>query len=78
MTRVEFSIGGMTCEHCVRSVADAIRRNPAVAEADVRIGAAFVRFDEARTTTATIVDAVKSAGYSVNGFKKVTDAAPLG
>jgi len=78
MTRVELTIGGMTCDHCVRSVADAIRRNPAVTDADVRVGAASVRFDEKRTTTAAIVDGVKSAGYSVSGFKKIADAASLG
>lgn len=75
MTRVELTIGGMTCDHCVRSVTDAIRRNAAVSDADVRVGAATVRFDETRTTTSAIVDAVKTAGYAVNGFKKIADAA---
>ncbi len=78
MTRVELTIGGMTCDHCVRSVVDAIRRNPAVADADVQVGAASVRFDEAQTTTAAIVDSVKSAGYAVHGFRKVSDAAHFG
>ncbi len=78
MTRVELTIGGMTCDHCVRAVSDAIRRNPAVVDVDVRVGAASVRFDESRTTTAAVVDAVKSAGYAVSGFQKVPDAAPPG
>ncbi len=60
------TIGGMSCEHCVRAVTQAIRaRDPA---AEVRIDLAAGRL---RASTALPVEQVRAAveeeGYSVTG-----------
>ena len=78
MTRIELTIAGMTCDHCVRSVGDALRRVPGVMSADVRIGSATVSLDESRASTADLMRAVKAAGYTVSGFKKAPQSAATG
>lgn len=70
MTRIDLKIGGMTCEHCVASVSRGVRAVPGVTRADVAVGSASVVFDEAVAKVPAIIEAVKSAGYTVGGFKK--------
>jgi copper chaperone len=77
VTGTELTISGMTCDHCIRAVDDALRKVPGVTHADVRIGSASVRFDETRTSTAVLTAAVRAAGYAVSGFRKASlPAAP--
>ena len=78
MTRIELTIAGMTCDHCVRSVGDALRKVPGVTNADVRIGAAAVSFDESRISTSDLARAIQAAGYTVSGFKKAPQSAATG
>lgn len=70
MTRVDLTIGGMTCEHCVASVAKTVRAVPGVTRADVAVGSASVVFDDAVAKLPAVLEAVKSAGYTIGGFKK--------
>jgi len=74
MTRVDLTIGGMSCEHCVASVARGVRAVPGVKQADVAIGSASVVFDETVAKVPAILEAVRAAGYTIGGFKK--SAAP--
>ena len=58
-------ISGMTCNHCVRSVGDALRSVPGVSKVDVRLpDRAEVEHDGA--TLAKLVAAVESAGYEAS------------
>ncbi len=70
MTRIDLSIGGMICAHCVASVSKGVRAVPGVKQADVAVGSASVVFDEAVAKVPAIIEAVKSAGYTIGGFKK--------
>lgn len=70
MTRVDLTIGGMSCEHCVASVSKGLQAVPGVRRADVAVGSASVVFDDAVAKLPAILDAVKAAGYSIGGFKK--------
>ncbi len=65
MTEISLKIDGMTCQHCVASVKKAVDGVEGVSSSDITIGAAQVVFDEEKTSMDSIVDAVKSAGYSV-------------
>lgn len=78
MTRIELTISGMTCDHCVRAVGDAVRGVPGVSGADVRVGSADVRFDESHASAADVTAAIRAAGYAVSGFRKVPDPAAPG
>ena len=61
----EFSVGGMHCAGCVKSVTGAVSRVPGVQQVDVSLesGAAKVEFDGTLATTETIVAAIEDAGF---------------
>ena len=44
MERLRLEIDGMTCDHCVRAVATALRALPGVAVEEVAIGRATVDY----------------------------------
>jgi copper chaperone len=61
-----YTVTGMTCAHCVRSVTEEIAKVPGVAAVDVDLasGRVIVTSDEPVDDTA-IVAAVDEAGYEV-------------
>lgn len=63
MERLELAITGMTCDHCVRAVRDALGQVPSVRVKQVEIGRAVVAYDPAAATEDEIVDAVGDEGY---------------
>jgi copper chaperone CopZ len=67
-------VGGMTCEHCAKRVADALRAARGVREAAVELkdNSAMVVFDESQCGMAGLVEAVRGAGYTVGGFRDTT------
>lgn len=64
--RIELEIEGMTCEHCVRAVRGRLERTPGVQVEAVRVGAATIRLDDARTSLDQVEDAISDEGYTVN------------
>jgi copper chaperone len=64
-TTATFAVDGMTCNGCVRSVTNAIRQAPGVADVDVSLGdrRATVTYDPAACSPAKIVDAIVGAGF---------------
>jgi copper chaperone len=65
MQSVTMTINGMSCGHCVASVQRALKAVAGVQDADVKIGAATVRFDPATASMDQVKDAVEDAGYEV-------------
>jgi copper chaperone len=61
---VNFKIDGMSCNHCVMAVKKEIQKLD-VAELDVKIGEANVKFDETKVSETEIKDAIIEAGYTV-------------
>jgi copper chaperone len=68
MTKVLFTIQGMTCNHCVMRVQKALASVPGVERAVVTLqpGQARVEYDEAAATAQALTDAVAQAGYSAS------------
>lgn len=66
MKALALDVKGMSCQHCVRSVTDALRSLDGVAVRTVGIGNASVEYDPDRVTTAAIVDAVVGQGYDAS------------
>ncbi len=69
---------GMSCASCARSVEDAIRSVPGVAEVSVNFGAeqASIQYDAKRTNLGQIQQAIVDAGYasrSLQDSKFITD-----
>ena len=64
MERVNLTIEGMTCEHCVRAVRGRLEQTDGVKVDDVTIGSATVEYDPAKTNVDVIEDAIADEGYT--------------
>jgi copper chaperone len=66
MATTTLKVSGMTCQHCVRAVTQALAAHEGVAHADVDLqaGRARVEYDEARVTPAQLASAVTEEGYA--------------
>ncbi len=73
MTTTDFSVTGMSCEHCVSAVSSELGSLPGVIAVDIDLatGAVAVTSD-AELEHVDVVAAVVEAGYIVTGPGKVT------
>ena len=67
-TRHEFTVRGMNCGGCVKSVTRAVSQVPGVEAVEVSLekGAASVRYDAAAVGPAAIVAAIEAAGFEAS------------
>lgn len=63
MSRLNLTIEGMSCTHCVNAVKGALSKTPGVEIEDVSIGAATLSYDPAQASIDEIVNAVNDEGY---------------
>jgi copper chaperone len=65
MARATLKVDGMTCQHCVRSVREALEGREGVRSADVDLagGRAIVEYDEGRVTPRELAGVVAEEGY---------------
>ena len=65
MTQTQLAVSGMTCDHCVRHVTDAISKVAGVNSVNVKLaeGLAVIESDSAFKLEA-VKEAVVAAGYS--------------
>ena len=64
MERVNLTIEGMTCEHCVRAVRGRLEHTPGVKVSSVEVGSASIEFDPATTNLDDIEMAIADEGYT--------------
>ena len=64
MERVNLTIEGMSCEHCLRAVRGRLERTPGVKIEDVAIGSARIEYDPARASLDDIEEAIADEGYT--------------
>ncbi|MGA2274545.1 MAG: heavy metal-associated domain-containing protein [Bryobacteraceae bacterium] len=64
---VKFSVHGMTCANCARSVERKLAATPGVGKASVDLGSASaeVEYDAARVNPETLAGAIRQLGYEV-------------
>lgn len=67
MTTSNYTVNGMTCEHCVRSVTEEVSAIPGVTDLtiDLATGALAVTTADAPVADDAVRDAVDEAGYSL-------------
>lgn len=67
MIKTLFRIEGMSCEHCVRAVKNAVEDLGGAVSAKVELSAktAEVEYDENILDKAKIIEAIKEEGYEV-------------
>jgi copper chaperone len=65
MATATLRISGMTCQHCVKAVRDALERQDGVHSADVDLdaGRAVVEYDDGRVSPGQLAGAVAEEGY---------------
>ncbi len=66
MERLNLTIDGMSCGHCVAAVSRALTNMEGVSIERVDVGAATVTYDPARTSPDDIIDAVNDEGYQAS------------
>ena len=64
MERLNLTIEGMSCDHCVRAVRGRLERTEGVRVDDVKIGSAVVEYDPAKTNVGEIEEAIADEGYT--------------
>lgn len=63
LDHTDLSVGGMTCDHCVRAVTQALRSVPGVLEASVDLSSGLARV-RGEADPQALLDAVKEEGYT--------------
>ena len=65
MATATLKVTGMTCQHCVRSVTQALEGHEGVKRANVNLqaGSAVVEYDESQVSPADLASAVTDEGY---------------
>ena len=64
MERVNLTIEGMTCEHCVRAVRGRLEKTAGVKVGKVDVGSASIEYDPAKTNLDDIEMAIADEGYT--------------
>jgi copper ion binding protein len=65
MTDLRIQIDGMTCQHCVMRVKQAIESLPGIQDVKVEIGTASISFDASVIQQKEIEEAIVTAGYTI-------------
>jgi len=67
MEKLILNVQGMSCEHCVRAITQAVGVLPGVSSVSVDLGAGTVTAerDPALATTETITHAIEDQGYTI-------------
>ena len=67
MEKMKLKIDGMSCQHCVKTVTEALTELPGVrrAKVNLRKAEAVVRFDASRVTPANLTEAITAVGFKV-------------
>jgi copper chaperone CopZ len=66
MNKIELEIEGMSCEHCVAAVTEALDELPGVSVDEVRVGEARLSYDPNQVSPEQIALAVEDAGYAAH------------
>ena len=64
MTTTEYTVTGMTCQHCVASVTEEVSELPGVSAVDVDLASGALRVTGEAVTDEQVRAAVAEAGYS--------------
>jgi len=67
MEKTKLKINGMSCQHCVKTVTEALTALPGVrrAKVNLRKAEAVVHFDASRVTPANLTEAITAVGFKV-------------
>lgn len=71
--KLQIEVAGLHCDHCVASVAEAIRNVTSAEVLRVGVGDVEVSLEDSPATRARLFDAIRSAGsFEIVGFKSTS------
>ncbi|MES2521888.1 MAG: heavy-metal-associated domain-containing protein [Gemmatimonadota bacterium] len=73
--RLDLTIAGMTCGHCVSAVREALHALPGVEVHHLRIGHVSLSLEPGTASPAAVIEAIREAGYQA-GFTTSDAAQP--
>ncbi|PQP83756.1 copper resistance protein CopZ [Paenibacillus sp. PCH8] len=65
MSNVTLNVTGMSCNHCVKSVEEAVKNAGASGQVDLGAGTVAVEYDEQTVNVDQIKAAIEDQGYDV-------------
>ncbi|WP_336783797.1 copper ion binding protein [Paenibacillus illinoisensis] len=65
MSNVTLNVTGMSCNHCVKSVEEAVKNVGAKGQVDLAAGTVAVEYDEQQVKVEQIKAAIEDQGYDV-------------
>jgi copper chaperone len=66
---LSIQVRGMSCEHCVQAIEQALAQNPGVEGVRVAIGTVELVFDDKSISKSQLIECIRAAGpYDVTGF----------
>jgi copper chaperone len=65
MTKVGLKVEGMSCQHCVKAITDALKGIGVKGEVDLSSKTVFVEYDESKVSITQIKSAIEEQGYDV-------------
>nr|WP_165972340.1 cation transporter [Paenibacillus piri] len=66
MRQTTLQVTGMMCNHCVKSVEEALNVLGASGRVDLNRGTVFIEYDENKVTMEAMKDAIEYLGYDVS------------
>lgn len=65
MSNVTLNVAGMSCNHCVKAVEEAVKNAGASGQVDLQAGTVAVEYDEQKVNVDQIKEAIEDQGYDV-------------
>jgi copper chaperone len=65
MRQVTLQVSGMSCQHCVNSVENALRVIGARGRVDLKANSVVVDYDDSKISLETVKEAIEEQGYKV-------------
>ncbi|HBU84607.1 MAG TPA: copper chaperone [Paenibacillus sp.] len=65
MSNITLNVTGMSCNHCVKSVEEAVKNAGADGKVDLAAGTVAVEYDEQKVNVDQIKAAIEDQGYDV-------------
>lgn len=65
MSNITLNVAGMSCNHCVKSVEEAVKNAGASGQVDLAAGTVAVEYDEQKVNVDQIKAAIEDQGYDV-------------
>ncbi|MDK8192903.1 copper ion binding protein [Paenibacillus sp. UMB7766-LJ446] len=65
MSNITLNVTGMSCNHCVKSVEEAVKNAGANGKVDLAAGTVAVEYDEQKVNVDQIKAAIEDQGYDV-------------